>query len=161
MLQMIRQCSKKFGLTLRKGTFEIIVYSSEFQGKIMLQWSINNTKQHSCGNSLNVETPDRASYFCKQQQCRRVCIDGFYDGSMFRLSKMLVIISGVADGISVHLFRYRLGTWWDFGFLMLCHCAHWTRRYKPTQKKTWMMIYPTGLVVLMTTGKVFGNNIEW
>lgn len=42
-----------------------------------------------------------ASYFCKQKRHHGACIDGFYDELTFRLSKMFVNISGIADGVSV------------------------------------------------------------
>lgn len=41
-----------------------------------------------------------AGYFCKQKQHSEASIDGFYDEYTFRLSRVLVNISGIADGVS-------------------------------------------------------------
>lgn len=39
------------------------------------------------------------SYSGKQKQHRGACIDGYFDKYTFQLSEILVIFSGVADGV--------------------------------------------------------------
>lgn len=48
----------------------------------------------------------QTNYFCKQKQHHGACADGLYDEYMFRLSKMLVNISGVAVGILVEFIGF-------------------------------------------------------
>lgn len=74
-----------------------------FQGETLLQWGIISPTVLMCGlfpsYQSNYMREEHASYFGKQKQHHGASIDGYFDKYTFRLSEMLVNISGIADGV--------------------------------------------------------------